>query len=57
MSTNELASLLQTFKDQPLVPAIIIASIAGVFLLRYLNKIGRKPAKPRPQQRPKKKKR
>lgn len=50
MSTNELAGFLQTFTDQPLVPAIVLASIAGVFLLRYLSKIGRKPAKPRPPQ-------
>lgn len=57
MSTNELATFLQMFKDQPLVPAIIIASIAGVFLLRYLNRIGRKPTKPRPRQQAKRKKR
>jgi hypothetical protein len=56
MSTNELAGFLQTFTDQPLVPAVIIASIAGVFLLRYLNRLGKKPAKPRPQQRQSKRK-
>lgn len=56
MSTNELATLLQTVENQPLVPAVIVAAIAGVFVLRYLNRRPAKPKKPRPQPRPSKRK-
>jgi hypothetical protein len=48
--------VLETVKDHPLVPAIILASIIGVFLLRYLNRRPATPKKPR-QPRPKRKKR
>lgn len=57
MSTYELATFLETVKDQPLVPAVIVAAIAGVFLLRYLNRRPASPKKPRPQKQHKRKKR
>jgi len=57
MTADELATVLETLKDQPLVPAVIAASILGVLVLRHLNRKPPRPSRPRPQKRPRKKKR
>jgi hypothetical protein len=49
--------VLETLKNQPLVPAVILASILGVLLLRYLNRRPAGPAKPRQARRTKRRKR